>query len=131
MTVQRRLAETLSASNLKSHSASDLRSDEVYVSIALSGTQLAESGCQGREIIGTLADYREREVTYRNDYAVALAEREEALADADPDGAKDWTVVIIPNANHDLIDNGTICQTDGPLADVISPLLDWWERRFP
>ncbi len=44
---------------------------------------------------------------------------------------KDWTIVVLPNANHDLIENGTICQTEGPLADVFTPLRDWFAKEFP
>lgn len=47
------------------------------------------------------------------------------LGEADPLGTKPWTVVTLPNANHDLIENGEICQETGPLADVVTPLLAW------
>lgn len=47
------------------------------------------------------------------------------LGEADPLDTKPWTVVTLPNANHDLIENGTICQETGPLADVITPLSAW------
>lgn len=44
---------------------------------------------------------------------------------------RDWTVEVFPNANHDLIDGGTICQTEGPLVDVLTPMRRWMEGRFP
>ncbi|MEM7414447.1 MAG: prolyl oligopeptidase family serine peptidase [Gemmatimonadota bacterium] len=47
------------------------------------------------------------------------------LGEADPQGTKPWTIVTLPNANHDLIENGAICQETGPLADVVTPLLAW------
>lgn len=46
-------------------------------------------------------------------------------------GSRDWTVQVFPNANHDLIDNGTICQTEGPMVDVLTPVQQWMEVRFP
>ena len=46
-------------------------------------------------------------------------------------GTKDWTTIVLPAANHDLIENGSICQTAGPMADALTPLLRWKEERFP
>jgi len=31
---------------------------------------------------------------------------------------KPWTIRVFPTANHELIDNGGICQAEGPLVDV-------------
>lgn len=44
---------------------------------------------------------------------------------------KDWTVVVLPNANHDLVENGSICQTEGPIAPVLEPLNAWLATLLP
>lgn len=44
--------------------------------------------------------------------------------------AKDWTVVVFEEANHDMVDGGSICQETGPLADVLTPIREWLETRW-
>lgn len=43
---------------------------------------------------------------------------------------KDWTVVILENANHEVIEGGDICQEEGPPADAITPMLAWMAEHF-
>lgn len=38
---------------------------------------------------------------------------------------KEWTILVFPNANHDFVENGGICQEEGPFTDAIPPLRDW------
>ncbi len=52
----------------------------------------------------------------------------EILEEVKESHQKDWTVVVFPTANHDLIDNGGICQVSGNLVDVITPLSEWLGR---
>lgn len=48
------------------------------------------------------------------------------LADVQQSLPKEWTVVVLDGANHDLIEDGSICQVDGPLADVLTPISQWF-----
>ncbi len=54
----------------------------------------------------------------------------ELLAEVDGVAAKPWTVVIVPDANHEGIAGGTICQSEGPRADYITPLAAWMNDLF-
>jgi len=54
----------------------------------------------------------------------------ELLAEVEVVDPKDWTVVILPNANHEFIEGGGICQSKGPSADLATPLLAWIDQIF-
>ena len=54
----------------------------------------------------------------------------EKLAEIERVVDKPWTLVTLENANHDLIEGGSICQVEGPLADVLSPLREWTRGLF-
>jgi len=38
---------------------------------------------------------------------------------------KDFTIVEFPNANHELVDGGAMCQSDGPRTGVLEAVFDW------
>ena len=46
------------------------------------------------------------------------------LAAIQGNGARPWTVAVFPNANHDLIENGAICQTEGELTPGLVPTME-------
>ena len=53
----------------------------------------------------------------------------EILEEVDEALGKDWTIEVSPTANHELIENGEICQADGPPAeDVLSRISEWVAR---
>ena len=39
--------------------------------------------------------------------------------------SKPWTISVFPDANHDLISGGGICQTEGPVANVLPVISDF------
>ncbi len=41
---------------------------------------------------------------------------------------KDWTIVTLPDANHDLIDNGEICEQGPATADVFTPIMAFLDQ---
>ena len=53
----------------------------------------------------------------------------ENLEAINADGSKDWTVHVFPDANHELIAGGAICQKDGEPADFVTPMLAWLGER--
>ncbi len=61
-----------------------------------------------------------------NDFSHPTQLAVSVLADVKQALQKEWTVVVLPGANHDLIENGSICQVDGPLADVLTPISQWF-----
>jgi pimeloyl-ACP methyl ester carboxylesterase len=38
---------------------------------------------------------------------------------------KDFTIQTFPNCNHNFIEGGGICETEGPRVDWPRPMLDW------
>jgi len=54
----------------------------------------------------------------------------EKLDEIEATQPKDWEVVVLENANHDLIEGGSICQTTGPRADVLTPWRAWRDQLF-
>ena len=67
----------------------------------------------------TLWMYGEIDFSHSAEFSVEKLEEIQAVQ------TKPWTVVTVPNANHDFIEGGSICQTTGPVADILTPLREW------
>lgn len=42
---------------------------------------------------------------------------------------KDFPIRVFPNANHELVDGGAMCQADGPRVGVMEAIFDWLRPR--
>ena len=38
---------------------------------------------------------------------------------------KDFTIIVFPNANHELVDGGAMCQSEGPRTGVMEAIFAW------
>ncbi|MBI4502279.1 MAG: prolyl oligopeptidase family serine peptidase [Gemmatimonadetes bacterium] len=38
---------------------------------------------------------------------------------------KDFTITVFPNANHELVDGGTMCESEGPRPGVMEAIFGW------
>ena len=65
------------------------------------------------------------------DFSHPAAFSEELLAEVEAGQDKPWTIVTVPDANHEGIAGGSICQTAGPPADYLTPFMDWMAEIFP
>lgn len=57
------------------------------------------------------------------DWSHPAAFSTEVLQQVMSESARDWTVVTLPNANHELVDGGSICETGPPTIDALVNIL--------
>ncbi len=43
---------------------------------------------------------------------------------------KDFEIVLFPNANHNMVLDGAMCESDGPMQNIVDPIMDWLLPRL-
>lgn len=64
------------------------------------------------------------------DASVPVSRSIRALEEITAAGGHDFTIVVLPRANHVWIPGGGICEFEGPTANWVTPTFSWLEDRI-